>query len=83
MTYQQSNYGSSNDNGQQEWTGPQADKLRAAGWLAMAGDGCVFLKPADSMPDVAYARVLLNEDGTLHLMTQRSDFHRKLAGIVA
>lgn len=60
----------------------ELEKLDAAGWDVSLQNGAAMLRPKGCMPDVGWARVNLNADGTLHLVTERSDFHRKLRNIL-
>lgn len=60
----------------------QQQKLEAGGWSVVDNIDHVMLRPSDAMPDVDRVRVNLNADGTLHLVRERSDFHRKLAAII-
>lgn len=59
------------------------EALRAAGWEVVELSDRIRIRPADAMPDVAYAEVMKNEDGSLHFVKERSHFHRKLLADIA
>lgn len=80
--YNASVYGRSAASYLPQWQSPQADKLIAAGWLPSLGDGYVLLLHKDAAPGVDPVKVMLNPNGTLHLVIERSHFHRQLASIV-
>lgn len=61
----------------------EIEALRAAGWAVVELPDRIRIKPADSMPDVAYAEVMKNADGSLHFVKERSHFHRKLMSEIA
>lgn len=60
----------------------QAAKLRAAGWRVLEG-GEVFhvLGPGDN-PQHGWEQVLANPDGSMHLVTERSDTHRRIKAVL-
>lgn len=59
------------------------DKLRAAGWEVVDNSDHILMRATGSAADTAYARVNKNADGSLHLVKERSAFHRTLAAILA
>ena len=59
------------------------EKLQAAGWIVRDGADHIMIRSGDAPPDAAFAKVAKNVDGSLHLVTSRSDFHRLLARIIA
>ncbi len=60
----------------------ELDKLRAADWEIVELADRIRIRRAGNDKDV-FAEVMKNADGTLHLVTARSAFHRELAGIIA
>ena len=55
------------------------EKLEAAGWEVVDNPGHILLRAAGSAPDVGFARINKNTNGTLQLVTTRSAFHRQIA----
>lgn len=57
------------------------EKLRAADWEVRDLSDRIELRRAGNSAD-GFAAVMKNPDGTLHLVTVRSAFHRELAAII-
>ncbi len=60
----------------------ESEKLRAAGWEVIDAPNYIRIRWGEDKA-AGYIDVSKNADGTLHLIKDRSAFHRQLAGILA
>lgn len=64
-------------------TGPeQVDALRAAGWRVLEGDKVFRVLAPGEHPQHGWENIAANADGSMHLVQERSDTHRRIAAVV-
>ncbi len=60
----------------------QAEALRAAGWRVLEGDKVFKVLAPGEHPQHGWESIAANPDGTMHLVVERAESHRRAAAVL-